>query len=91
VKQCQNVSDFQHSIEYVHRPGVKNREIKCLRRQEFNYYQYRDRLNHLIDKDSEEAKILVYKMKEAKERYDNLRICYAESHGRSPNLPDEGR
>ena len=90
MRHFHNVSDFQYSEEYVHRPGVKNREIKCLRRQEFYYYQYRDRLKHLIDKDTEEAKILEYKMKEAKEKYDNLRICYAERHG-SSSLPNEGR
>ena len=40
------VMDIQSNYDYEHKPGVKNKVLKNMRKYEFQYAQYRDRYTH---------------------------------------------
>ena len=67
-KKITPVADIQEGLGYEHRPGIKNRFLKIMRRDEFLYAQYRDRLKG-TDVSVTDKNILKNKMMESEAKY----------------------
>ena len=70
-KNIRKVKDIQASPDYEHKPGVKNKALKNLRKYEFLSYQYRDRKKHTDVTTDDETLKMKYKESEAKHGYYN--------------------
>ena len=62
------VINIQSGDDYEHKPGVKNRLLKTIRKYEFLYGQYRDRYDH-GDVTVADKKVLQIKMQENEAKY----------------------
>ena len=72
------VMDIQAGDGYEHRPGIKNRVLKCMRKYEFLSCQYRDRIRN-SDVTSENKTILEEKLKESEVKYAYYFKIYHEN------------
>ncbi len=68
-KKITPVVDIQQGLEYEHKPGIKNRFLKMLRRNEFLFAQYRDRLKG-ADVSVKDKNVLKNKMMESEAKYE---------------------
>ncbi len=69
------VNEIQNSWKYEHRPGIKNADLKVVRKFEFQFFKYyTQEINGVNDQDA----LMVIKMKreEAKVKYDYFKSKY---------------
>lgn len=69
------VMDIQSNYDYEHKPGIKNRILRNMRKYEFQFAQYRDRYNH-GDVSVPDKEILKNKMKESEAKYEYYSQTY---------------
>ena len=69
------VMDIQSNYDYEHKPGIKNRILRNMRKYEFQFAQYRDRYTH-GDVSVTDKEILKNKMKESEAKYEYYSQSY---------------
>ena len=76
-KMNKTVSEIQNSWDYEHRPGIKNADLKIVRKFEFQFFKYfTQKINGVYDQEA--LVVIKMKLEEAKIKYDYYKSKYSE-------------